>query len=60
MKIDNAVMHLYRASPYIVKACVNLREGKRIRFQLPLKDKAACMRFLRQYDHMPVKVITHS
>ena len=60
MKVDNAVIHIYPESPYICKACVNIREGKRIRFQLPLKDKAACVRFLRQYNYMPVKVITHS
>lgn len=60
MKIDNAVIHLYPACPYIVKAGVNLRRGGKIVFRTALKDLEASRRFLAQWEGLPVKVITHS
>ena len=61
MQVDNAVIHLYPASPYIVKAGLNLRNGKKIAFRFALKDLEACRSLVeRHYYNLPVKVITHS
>ena len=60
MSFDNATIHLYASSPYIVKACVNLRDGAKIRFRCPLKDEAAAWRFLHKFAPLPVKIIHHA
>ncbi len=61
MSYDNAIIHLYPSSPFIVKACINLREGRKIRMQVPIRDLDAACCYL--FDHVdpciPVRVITH-
>lgn len=60
MQVDNAVIHLYPASPYIVKAGLNLRNGQKIVFRFALKNLEASRALLaRHYEGLPVKVITH-
>lgn len=58
--INNAVIHSFPGSPYIVKAAVNLRDGDRIRDRFVLRDVDACRRFLaRVYPGIPSRVIVH-
>lgn len=58
--IDNATLHVYPDSPFICKACVNLREGGRIRLQLPLRDEdTAAVWLFEHYPDTPIKTIRH-
>lgn len=58
--IDNAVIHSFPGSTYIVKAAVNLRDGDRIRDRVVLRDVDACRRFLaRVFPGIPSRVIVH-
>ena len=58
---DNAVIHDYPASPYIVKTLINVREGKRIRFDAALKNLEIARKYLEEhFPGIPVKVITHN
>lgn len=61
MDIDNAVIHLYPASPYICKACVNLRRGGKVVTSVPLANSKACFDFLRRVtpENTPYRIIKH-
>lgn len=60
MNIDNAVIHLFPASPYVVKACLNLRDGNRIKLRFPLKDEQAANEYLNsRFADLPRRTITH-
>ena len=60
MTIDNAVLHYYQDSPYIVKAAVNLRNGSKIMLRLVLRDNEACEKYLNaHFPDIPRKHITH-
>lgn len=60
MDADNIVIHYYASSPFIVKACVNIRKGKKIVLSAPLKDHEAVARFMkRNFPDTPCKIINH-
>jgi len=60
MKADNAIIHLYPNSPYIVKACVSFRCGKKIILANAVKDREVAERWINEvYPGIPVKYINH-
>lgn len=57
---DNVVIHAWPDSPYIVKASASFRTGKKIGWQIAMKDVNAVIAYLdRQFPGMPYRVITH-
>lgn len=60
MNCNNALIHVYPRSPAIVKACINLREGRKIRVQIPMKDADACKTyFAGHFPGVPYRIINH-
>lgn len=58
--IDNAVIHSYPSSPFIVKACLNLRQGKRIVHQIPMSCPRAVLEYLAyRWPEIPYRIINH-
>ena len=58
---DNAVIHNYPASPYVAKTLINIREGKRIRWDVVLRDLDTARKYLeKHFPGIPIKVITHN
>lgn len=60
MNPDNAVIHYYPLSPYIVKAAINLREGEKIVLRICIRDTNAALDYLsRRWPELPARTITH-
>lgn len=60
MNPDNAVIHHYPLSPYIVKAAINLREGDKIVLRICIRDTDAARDYLsRRWPELPARTITH-
>ena len=58
--VDNAVLHYFPESPWIVKCAVNVRRGKKIVFRVVLRDVSVGEKWLaRVYPGIPSRVIVH-
>lgn len=58
--MDNAIIHVFPNSPYIVKAAVNIRAGNKILFGAVLRDADAARNWLaRRFPELPYRVINH-
>ena len=60
MTVDNVIVHYYPLSPFIAKAEVNFRYGKKIVLRSCMKDVDASLALVsRLYPDVEVRVITH-
>lgn len=60
-RIDNAIVHVWPNSPYIIKCNVNFRQGKRIVCRISLKDLIAWEKYQasRNWAFDSIKIINH-
>ena len=60
-RIDNAIVHVWPNSPYIVKCNVNFKQGKRIICRICLKNLKAWNMYQdsRNWSFDSIKIITH-
>ena len=59
---DDAIIHLFPDSPYIVKACLNLRRDRKVWVSIPMKDLSAILSYMARHDDiscLPYRIITH-
>ena len=57
---DNAIIHCFPRSPFIVKAQVNVRSGSKVCIQVPMRDEdAAAVWLFEHFPELPIKRIIH-